>query len=105
MLCGIALKRALVSTLVLALGLTDWLELVVVSLLLVCASAAPLIAANTAAATSVICVRIMRVSSCRPTREPTAAFVPIAHAKIFRRRHHSRPERDEPTTPAPRHRR
>jgi hypothetical protein len=63
LLRGIALKFASVFTVVLALGLTVWLDVVDVLVLLVCASAAPLIAANTAAATNVNCVRIMRISS------------------------------------------
>ena len=52
-LCGIALKVVLVSTDVLALGATDWLAWVLVSLvavLLICAKTEPLVAATTTAA-------------------------------------------------------
>jgi hypothetical protein len=58
-LFGMALKFASMLTVVLALGCTAWPAVVLVSLLAVCASAAPLIAANTAAAITVKFFRIM----------------------------------------------
>jgi hypothetical protein len=68
LLCGIALKLASVFTVVLALGFTDWVELVLVSLpawlVVFCATAALLKAAKTAAAITLMEVfRIMRISS------------------------------------------
>ena len=69
-LCGIALKLASVFTVVLALGWTDWPAVVLVLLLarlvvlpLVCARAAPLVAAKTAAAIRVTCFLYMQFSS------------------------------------------
>src|SRR5436190_1588318 len=63
LLCSIALKFASVFTEVLALGATTCpavvLVLLLALLLVFCASAAPLIAANTAAAISVNCFRII----------------------------------------------
>ena len=60
-LCGIALKVASVLTVVLALGVTDWpavvLVVLVASLVVVWATAAPVIAANTAAAIRLNCLR------------------------------------------------
>ncbi|HEX2543863.1 MAG TPA: hypothetical protein VHL79_03230 [Ramlibacter sp.] len=67
-LCGIALKVALVSTVVLALGATDWVDCVLVLLvavLLVCARAEPEAAARTAAAMRVNLFLIMCVSKSR----------------------------------------
>jgi hypothetical protein len=61
-LFGIALNVESVLTVVLALGLVVWLEIVLVSLLLVWANTAPPIAANTAAAMTESCLRIMRIS-------------------------------------------
>jgi hypothetical protein len=64
-LCGIALNLASVLTVVLALGATACPAVVLVLLLapvlLVCARAAPLVAAKTAAAINVNCFRMMRV--------------------------------------------
>lgn len=64
-LCGIALKVELVSTEVLALGATDWVVWVLVSLvvvLLVCARAEPPVAAKTTAATRESLFLIISVS-------------------------------------------
>jgi hypothetical protein len=67
LLCGIALNFASVLTEVFALGATDWpavvLVLLLALLLVVCAIAAPLNAAQTAAPITVKGFVIMRVSS------------------------------------------
>ena len=62
LLWGIALKFASVLVVVVALGATAWpaVVLVLLPLELVCASAAPLMTAKTAAAMTVNCVRIIR---------------------------------------------
>ena len=74
MLWGIALKRASVFTVVFALGATAWPAVVLVLLLapvfvlpLVCARAVPLAAAKTAAAISVICFLIIKMSPLKLT--------------------------------------